>query len=51
MMAIAENRGGFLTSDFYGALRHRGAQDIVQPGVAFHFFLNAVVYGKMMVSS
>ncbi len=39
-MAIAEDRGGFLAGKFYRVLGDGGAENVVEPGIAFHFFLS-----------
>src|SRR6202011_5754139 len=40
MMAIAQDRSGFLAGKFYGVLGDSGAENIVEPSIAFHFFLS-----------
>src|SRR6202163_1917140 len=42
-MAVTQNGGGFLAGKFYGALGDGGAEDIVEPGIAFDFFLSGGV--------
>jgi hypothetical protein len=42
-MAIAQDGGGFLAGKLHGILGYGGAQNVVEPGIAFHFFLSGSV--------